>query len=165
NFGDGTTSTEQNPAHNFLTAGIYPVTLTVTSASGSSAKTKSDYVQSFSIDAIIVADNPYHYKPHFSGFGGFYDKTILYGNTGVTSSELKYARLFYGSCNSCNYYAGIYHRGILICTTSDTDLYTALNYFQDYLSGMSDVEILTHLNTIQDTHEMLNFNLKPPSLR
>jgi PKD repeat protein len=165
-FGDGATSTAQNPTHSFMKAGMYPVTLTVTSASGgTSAKTNSDYVQSFTIDAIIMADNVYHYKPHFSGFGGFYDKTILYGNTGVSTSDLKYARLFYGSCNSCNYYAGIYHRGILTCTTSDTDLYTALNYFQDYLSGMSDAEILTHLNTIQDTHEMLNFNLKPPSLR
>ena len=54
---------------------------------------------------------------------------------------------------------------MLICTTSDTDLYTALNYFQDYLSGMTDDAILTHLNTIQNTHEMINFNLKPPSLR
>jgi len=164
-FGDGTTSTQQNPIHSFLTAGMYPVTLTVTSANGSSAKTKSDYVQSFSIDAIVMADNVYRYKPHFSGFGGFYDKTILYGNTGVSASDLKYARLFYGSCNSCNYYAGTFHRGMLICTTSDTDLYTALNYFQDYLSGMTDDAILTHLNTIQNTHEMINFSLKPPSLR
>jgi PKD repeat protein len=67
---------------------MYPVTLTVTSANGSSAKTKSDYVQSFSIDAIVMADNVYRYKPHFSGFGGFYDKTILYGNTGVSASDL-----------------------------------------------------------------------------
>ncbi len=164
-FGDGSTSTAQNPTHSFFTAGVYPVTLTVTSGSGSSASTKSDYVQSFDVSAIVMSDNVYHYKPHFSGYGGFYDKTILYGNTGVTSSELKYARLFYGSCNSCNYYAGIYSRGILICTTDDTDLYTALSYFQDYLNGMSDDEIMTHLNTIQDTHELLNFNLKPPSLR
>ncbi len=55
---------------------------------------------------------------------------------------------------------------MLICTTSDTDLYTALNYFRDYLSGMTlDDAILTHLNTIQNTHEMINFRLKPPSLR
>jgi len=165
NFGDGTTSTEKDPIHSFLTAGMYPVTLTVTSADGSSAITKSDYVQSFNINAIILADNVYHYKPHYYGFGGFYDKTILYGNTGVSESDLKYARLFYGSCNSCNYYAGIFHRGILTCTTSDTDLYTALNYFQDYLSGMSDDAILAHLNRIQNAHEMINFNLKPPSLR
>ncbi|AMR26767.1 hypothetical protein A0257_06355 [Hymenobacter psoromatis] len=36
NFGDGTTSTAQNPAHTFATAGTYQVTLTATNAVGSS---------------------------------------------------------------------------------------------------------------------------------
>jgi len=35
-FGDGTTSTLQNPAHTYVTPGAYPVTLTATNAQGSS---------------------------------------------------------------------------------------------------------------------------------
>ncbi len=164
-FGDGSTSTAQNPSHTYTTAGTYAVTLTVSSSSGTDAKTNSGYVQSFRASYTSMADNIYHYKPHFYAYGGSYGKTILYGNTAVSDSDLKYARMFYGSCNSCNYYAGTFHRGILYCTTSDSDLYTALNYFEDYLSGMSDDEILAHLNTVQDIHEVINFNLKPPSLR
>ncbi len=36
-FGDGTTSTLQSPAHNFGGAGVYPITLTATSAAGCSS--------------------------------------------------------------------------------------------------------------------------------
>ena len=35
NFGDGSTSTEQNPAHSYATFGTYPVSLTVTGPDGS----------------------------------------------------------------------------------------------------------------------------------
>jgi PKD repeat protein len=38
NFGDGTTSTEQNPVHKFTTAGTFTVTLTVTNDGGSNSK-------------------------------------------------------------------------------------------------------------------------------
>ena len=39
NFGDGTTSTEQNPTHNYTTAGNYTISLTVTNDVGSDIKT------------------------------------------------------------------------------------------------------------------------------
>jgi PKD repeat protein len=99
------------------------------------------------------------YKPHFGS------KTIVYGNKDFDQSELKYSRMFYAACNSCNYYAGNFNRGILYCTTSDSEMYTAVNYLQDYLKGMSDEAIVKDLNIYQDIHEMINFNLKPPSLR
>ena len=41
NFGDGSTSTLQNPAHTYATAGTYSVKLTVTNSAGSNAVTKS----------------------------------------------------------------------------------------------------------------------------
>ncbi|HBL24125.1 MAG TPA: hypothetical protein DDZ40_08415, partial [Deltaproteobacteria bacterium] len=165
NFGDGGTSTEQNPIHTFRTAGTYTVTLTVRSSTGSDAKTVSGYVQSVLSTYTSIADNAYHNKPHFYDYSGSYGKTILYGNTGVTEGDLKYSRMFYASCNSCNYYAGIFHRGVMYCTTSDSDSYTGLTYFRDYLSGMTDEAILQNLNSYQDIHEMINFNLKPPSMR
>ncbi len=39
-FGDGGTSTQQNPSHNFSTGGTYNVTLTASNNGGSSSKTK-----------------------------------------------------------------------------------------------------------------------------
>jgi large repetitive protein len=44
NFGDGTTSTEQNPAYTYTNAGRYTVKLTVTNAGGSNTMTKGNYI-------------------------------------------------------------------------------------------------------------------------
>jgi len=44
NFGDGSTSTVQNPSHQYATAGTYTVVLTVTNACGSDDETKVNYV-------------------------------------------------------------------------------------------------------------------------
>ncbi|MBN1905799.1 MAG: PKD domain-containing protein [Deltaproteobacteria bacterium] len=43
-FGDGSTSTEQNPAHIYSKPGKYTVSLTVTGAGGSNIITKTDYI-------------------------------------------------------------------------------------------------------------------------
>jgi len=45
NFGDGASSTIQNPKHKYSKAGSYTVTLTATNAAGSSTTTKTDYVK------------------------------------------------------------------------------------------------------------------------
>jgi PKD repeat protein len=44
NFGDGTTSTLQNPTHTYSSQGWYTVTLTVTRGTSSNTKAKSGYV-------------------------------------------------------------------------------------------------------------------------
>ncbi|NLA32194.1 MAG: PKD domain-containing protein, partial [Methanomicrobiales archaeon] len=43
-FGDGTSSTEQNPTHTYTTAGAYTISLNVSNAYGFSVKTKTDYI-------------------------------------------------------------------------------------------------------------------------
>jgi PKD repeat protein len=43
-FGDGATSTEQNPSHTYIRRGLYTVKLAVTNAYGSSTKTKENYI-------------------------------------------------------------------------------------------------------------------------
>ncbi|MCK9580972.1 MAG: PKD domain-containing protein [Methanoregula sp.] len=44
NFGDGATSTEQNPNHNYIQRGTYTVTLTVKNAYGTSSAIKRDFI-------------------------------------------------------------------------------------------------------------------------
>ena len=44
NFGDSSTSTEQNPSHTYATEGSYAVALTVVTSVGSDAETKTDYI-------------------------------------------------------------------------------------------------------------------------
>ncbi len=43
-FGDGNTSAEQSPAHTYVTAGTYTVSLTVTNTEGSDTKIEADYI-------------------------------------------------------------------------------------------------------------------------
>ena len=43
-FGDGGTSSLQNPVHTYLTQGTYAVSLTVTNAAGSNTNTISNYI-------------------------------------------------------------------------------------------------------------------------
>ncbi|WP_230629299.1 PKD domain-containing protein [Methanosarcina barkeri] len=44
-FGDGTTSREQNPEHQYVQGGSYKVTLTVVNVAGSSTTTKKNYIK------------------------------------------------------------------------------------------------------------------------
>ena len=44
-FGDGGSSTVQNPSHTYTTAGTYTVTLKVTNSAGSNTETKVDYIK------------------------------------------------------------------------------------------------------------------------
>jgi PKD repeat protein len=43
-FGDGATSTEQNPLHEYTTPGVYSVSLTATNDFGSGSTSKTDYI-------------------------------------------------------------------------------------------------------------------------
>jgi PKD repeat protein len=43
-FGDGATSTDQNPQHTYLRSGLFTVSLTVTNAYGTSTETKASYI-------------------------------------------------------------------------------------------------------------------------
>ena len=45
NFGDGSTSTDQNPQHTYTTAGLYTITLKATNEIGSAIETKTDYIE------------------------------------------------------------------------------------------------------------------------
>ncbi len=44
NFGDGDTSTQQNPVHRYLASGLYNVVLTVSNANGSDSSVQNNYI-------------------------------------------------------------------------------------------------------------------------
>jgi len=58
NFGDGNTSSSQNPTHTYSSTGTYSVTLTATNSIGSDSLTKSSYISvtpsSISPDLLVV---------------------------------------------------------------------------------------------------------------
>ncbi len=57
NFGDGNTSTEQNPSHEYAAAGNYTVALTVTSACDSHTETKQDFITAVGVVAAAFTSN------------------------------------------------------------------------------------------------------------
>ena len=55
NFGDGGTSTEQNPTHTYATAGNYTVTLVAGNANGTDTETKNNYITVNANPTVSVA--------------------------------------------------------------------------------------------------------------
>lgn len=52
NFGDGNTSTDQNPTNIYLNSGVYSVSLKATNAYGEDTETKTDYIEVFGLSPI-----------------------------------------------------------------------------------------------------------------
>ncbi|MBE0536419.1 MAG: PKD domain-containing protein, partial [Phycisphaerae bacterium] len=167
-FGDGQTSTEQNPVHLYDKRGTYTVKLTVSGPGGSSTETEEDYIHN--IIGIIYADNTSVGKPHFYSRSGVitFGKVICYtGDVKVQDADMKYSRMFHSACNSFQYFAEAFHRGVMFAKTKDVAVEhdTAVQYLDWYLRGYTDNDILAYINTIEDIHEFYNFNEKPPSMR
>jgi PKD repeat protein len=64
-FGDGTTSTAQNPSHTYSGPGTYTVSLTASNLTGSDTKTRVDYISviqpTASYRSVVLADGPVSY--------------------------------------------------------------------------------------------------------
>lgn len=54
-FGDGNTSTEQNPSHFYEATGLYTVSLTVSNVAGTDRETKTDYITIYSLPVVDFA--------------------------------------------------------------------------------------------------------------
>jgi uncharacterized repeat protein (TIGR01451 family) len=87
-FGDGATSTQQNPAHTYTTTGTYTVSLKVTGPGGSDTKIKSNYIKVYEpipanqlpiayIDSIAPSPGTYGTVINFVGHGADTDGTII----------------------------------------------------------------------------------------
>ncbi len=64
NFGDGGTSTAQNPSHNYTNSGDYSVTLTVSNEFGSDNQTRTSYI------SVTDPADTYATPPYSTGFEG-----------------------------------------------------------------------------------------------
>lgn len=73
-FGDGYTSSEQDPEHTYDTEGVYTVSLTVTNAAGSDIETKTDYI-------IVLEQTPPVASFSASPVEGDYPLTVNFTNT------------------------------------------------------------------------------------
>lgn len=58
NFGDGNSSSQQNPTHTYTTAGVYDVTLSINS--GAATETKTSYI-------TVLPNRTVPYRAHFGG--------------------------------------------------------------------------------------------------
>ncbi|MBP2145088.1 PKD repeat protein [Methanofollis sp. W23] len=55
-FGDGDTSTEQNPAHEYAEPGLYTVILTISDGTKTDAETKADYIEVTAAPSVLAAN-------------------------------------------------------------------------------------------------------------
>lgn len=164
-FGDGATSIEQNPIHVYTEIGSYTVRLTVSGPGGQDTETETDYI--CNMVPIEFVDNTFHDRPHFySGSLIKFGKVICNtGNVKIPSDEMRYSRMFYGGCNSSNYYVGAFNRGVMFFAKQDTEQILGPEYLRRYLLGDTDDQILARLNAIEPAYEYYNFTMKPPSMR
>ena len=90
NFGDGGTSTSQNPSHQYSSSGKFTVQLIVSGSAGSSTNTKSDYI-SISDEYLSTIDGTNILADFAGAFKIFQDTPTGFGDAvvpGVGGSEL-----------------------------------------------------------------------------
>jgi PKD repeat protein/Zn-dependent protease len=91
NFGDGTTSQEQNPTHIYATNGRYTVTLTVTNSFGRDTKSLSEF--------IAVGDPP---EPDFSVYPSQGNIPLTVAFTGLTNGTIRSWKWDFGDGSSAS---------------------------------------------------------------
>jgi PKD repeat protein len=83
-FGDGGTSTEQNPSHDYVTAGTYTVSLTVTGTFGSDINTKVDYI---TVTNLFFTDD--FNRADANPIGGLWVGVTSFNNLQIVSNEAR----------------------------------------------------------------------------
>jgi PKD repeat protein len=83
-FGDGGTSTEQDPSHNYATSGTYTVSLTVTGPGGDNTIAKTNYID---VAPLVVTDD--FNRPNVDPIGGNWITAPNHGSVAIADNQLK----------------------------------------------------------------------------
>ncbi len=141
-FGDGGSSTAQNPSHQYTSAGSYTVALTVTGPGGSDVETKTNY--------ITVGVPP---TANFTGSPTSGDVPLAVNFTNTSSGATSYSWNFGDSQTST--------------ATNPSHTYTSTGTFTVTLTATnacgSDQEIKTGYITVTCTPPVANFSGSPTS--
>ncbi|MEN6384979.1 MAG: PKD domain-containing protein [Phycisphaerales bacterium] len=159
NFGDGTTSRDQNPVHLYTQPGIFNVSLKVTDATGATqTETKQNYIR-----VVVYEKNIDNVDYPKSSYGGWVGKTMLKTRgMDIPYDSLKYGRMLYESCNSGDYYIQTLSHGLMYYTIATSGGSGSLAYLQLYLQGgKTDKEIWEAMQQTQACYDFYNFNLRP----
>ena len=79
----------------------------------------------------------------------------------LDKEQLGYARLFYDSCNSANYFLDTFNRGIVFYTLYNSDGRGFVSYLKAYLEGKSDQEIWEAIQATDPVYDFYDFNKYP----
>ena len=151
-------STDRDPLHTYASMGNYTVTLRVTDGqSHTVTETKRDYVRVYFYDKS--QDNVDYPKPHYGS------KVIVAAKKlDVAEQDLKYARLFYLSCNSGNYFIDTLHRGVMFYDISATESDPAVGfatYLRAWFDGKTNQEIWEALHGWDPVFDYVEFPDQP----
>ncbi|MCG3166937.1 MAG: hypothetical protein POELPBGB_02720 [Bacteroidia bacterium] len=149
-FGDGGTSTLQNPSHTYNAVGLYTVTLTATNGSGSDSETKTNYINistsgggSASCDTIWLpsADPNDTWTLYPAQGGGYISGNNGYGDIAKAES--------YTPVNSTSYISDIIvYIGDIINTSGDPNSALAFVIYDMDGTGTSTAGTVTAPGTI-----------------
>lgn len=87
-FGDGGTSTQQNPVHQYVNPGVFTVSLTATNAGGSDTLTKTDYINVSSLPLRISGAPPSYYSSITAAYGAAAGGDIIQEQAAVFPEDL-----------------------------------------------------------------------------
>lgn len=89
-FGDGNTSTEQNPIYTYTSSGNYTVSLTAANAGGSTVMTKVEYITVLTPGEYIVEESVFVFGTvlYFSGDNVYGDNATIIIRGGLVSSDI-----------------------------------------------------------------------------
>ena len=164
-FGDGNTSTEENPVHTYTTAGTFDVTLSVVGDGGTDTKALSGYITVDDVQTPAFVFDP-KYIEVSSGSSFSLDVKVL-GVTGLAAAQviINYdsSLMTYDSASSGDFLQG--DTDPLLVTTSDPDINRVMIYTSslssDLPSNDGDGVIATvnfTLNGSVDDYTAINLN-------
>jgi len=157
-FGDGGTSTEEDPTHTYTTPGLFTVSLTVTDADGNtSTEIKENLIK---VNVFFLKIDSVYPEYHFGS------RTILFiRELEIPKEEMRFSRLFYESCKTGPYYLDTLGRGNVFYTVASAGGGKYLGYLKGYMDGKSDHELWGEIqDATPNVFDYFDFTQPPPTV-